>query len=451
MGVFSDRELAIGVWLIAFVGYVLYSKNLRPHIALVIRSFCSIYIVIPILGLGIWVTLLSCLLIEIELWNSGQYKNVALWFVVVGIYSLFQVTDSGKGGKYFKDTAADLVKATTLLEFVVAFYSFSFWFELVSVPIVTALFLMSAIAKKNEEHQLVAHILDKFIVGIGLCIIAYVGHLILTKPGEFFSEGTAYDFFVPLVLTLFIFPYLFLVMLYSEYERSFRRLHFILKDNELESYARKKSLFAFNFHLSHLKRWERYLRLQDASSKLDVDNSIERIQFLLRRDKKNIPVSYSQGWSHYEARRYLSGHGLMTTYYDHSFHGRWTASSEQLKLGDSIFCNKLTYHIDGDENSVQCLTLVLNVDDTSLLEAGIDEFKVVGDALVEAAVSSDKELSIKIDETKEVKEGENQTYTTELEGRQIMIQKLARDYRNAIELRLSIASDKESFKYIDSM
>lgn len=447
MNLFSGRELAIGVWIIIGFSYFIYSPKFRPHIKNIARSFFKIKILTPIIGLGIFVSIISYFLIEIGLWNFNQYKNAALWFILVGIYSLFQVADTNKGKRYLKGKLANLLKITTLFEFAVAFYSFSFWFELVFIPFMTFITLMSELSKNNKEHKIVSNVLDHFIMIIGFCIIIYISFLFASNPGEFFREDTAYDFLVPIFLTLGALPYLFMVMLYAEYESFFVRLNFIFKDRELKKFAKRKAMLHLNCRLSKLKRWEHYLSRHEIKSKDDINDSIKKIIFLTKRDKSDIPVKFDSGWSHFKARRYLKGFELMASYYDHLYDERWGASSESLKLGEGFFCNKIIYHVDGNKEAATCLTLVLEIEQPELFENDLKKFQEISNHLFKKSVSKDKTLSIKLEEAESNDGDICQTYITEIAQRYIMIQKLKSVYRDSFEIRLSFSIDKDSFRY----
>lgn len=451
MELFSSRELAIGFWLIVVLTYLVYSDSFRPHLKQVIQCFCNIYILAPIIGLGGYIIIVSYFLVEISIWNLNQYKNVTLWFLCVGIYSLFQVSDVGKGEKYLKDLVFDLFKITTLFEFVVTFHSFSFWFEIVFIPFVTLIMLVAAFSDNKKEHKIVSNFLGKVIEVIGGIVIIYVGYQLLYKPEEFFNEGTIYDFMVPIILTIVIFPYLYFIMLYAKYERIIVGLTIRLKDDELVRYTTRNIIFYFKFCMSCLDRWNRYITLHDVKSKSDIDKSIKRIIFLMKRDKLNIPVSFEKGWSHFDARRYLSKYGLLASYYDHLYDDKWTASSEYFKLGEGYFCNKIKYYIDGCEDAVKCLTLVLVVEDIPLFQEALNKFRDIGNYIFEKSISKDKELSIKTEEVEGEGDELYETNITEIEGRQIMIQKYKYINREEFELRLSFAVDKESFKYLDTI
>ena len=449
MELFSSRELAIGFWLIVVLTYLVYSESMRAHLKKLILCFCNIYILAPIIGLGGYITLVSYFLVEINIWNLNQYKNVTLWFICVGVYSLFQVSDVGKGEKYLKDLVFDLFKITTLFEFVVTFYSFNFWFEIVFIPFVTVIILVAAFSDNKPEYKIVSNFFNKVIEIIGVLVIIYVGYQLFYQTGEFLSEGTIYDFVIPIILTIAIFPYLYFVMIYIKYERIIVGLKIRLKDEGLVKYTTRNIIFYFKFCTNCLERWNRYITLHDINSKSDVDKSIKRIIFLMKRDKLNHPVSFKKGWSSFDARRYLTKYGLLASYYDHLYYDKWTASSEYLKLGEGFFCNKIKYYIDGGEDVVKCLTLVLEVEDIPSLQEALNKFQELGDYLLEQSISKDKKLSIKTEEL----EGDEfyETHITEIEGHQVMIQKSKYINREEFELRLSFAVDKESFKYIETI
>ena len=141
----------------------------------------------------------------------------------------------------------------------------------------------------------------------------------------------------------------------------------------------------------------------------------------------------------------------MTSYYDHLYDNKWTASSDYFKLGEGYFCNKIKYYIDGCEEAVKCLTLVLEVEDIPSFQEALNKFRDIGNSLVEKSISKDKELSIKAEEIEDEDNDLYESHFTEIEGRQVMIQKRKYINRDEFELRVSFAVDKESFKYTDTI
>lgn len=451
MEIFSSRELAIGFWLITFILCGLSSNKFRPILKSLVGSFFNKYIFIPVLGLGINVAAISYLLIEIDVWSFNQYKNVVLWFFIVGIYSLFQVVSANSKGQYLKDMFIDMFKLTTFFEFVITFYNFNFWFELIFIPVMSFVLLLAMFSERNKDHKVVADFFNWLIMIVGFCVVTYVCYQLLIDYEGFFNEGTVYDFIVPVFLTIGVFPYLYIISVYTVYERLFRRLDFKFKGEIFLSHMKSKVFFCFNFNLSHLKRWDRYVMIHGVKSKSEFDRSIKKVRSLLRKDKKRVFVAFNKGWSYYDSIRYLKGYSMVTSYYDHLYNGEWSASSESLKLGEGTFCNNITYHIDGDENAVKCLTLVMHVDDVELFDVALDKFREISDYLFRKAIPSGKGLSI---ETESVGGKETDIYQTnivELEGRQVMIQKRNHVGRDTFEVRFSLSVDKKSFKYLDTI
>jgi hypothetical protein len=244
---------------------------------------------------------------------------------------------------------------------------------------------------------------------------------------------------------------LYIISVYTVYERLFRRLDFKFKGKAFLAYMKTKVFFCFNFNLSHLKRWDRYVMIHGVESESEFDRSIKKVRFLLRKDKKRVFVAFNKGWSCYDSIRYLKGYSMETSYYDHLYNDEWSASSEALKLGEGSFCNNITYHIDGDENAVKCLTLVLDVEEVELFDVALDKFREISDYLFRKAMPSGKGLFIEAEGVEGKGDEIHQTHIVELEGRQVMIQKRKHVNRDTFELRLSFAVDKESFRYSDGI
>ena len=172
MDIFNNREIAIGIWLFVVTLLALLSKSIRKIFLESFPKFCKLFfsrwILIP-LGLAAgYIVLVVFILQKIEFWNSGLLKNTILWCISVPAVLMFRILPQDENS--FWNAIKDNFRVTVALEFVVAFYTFSLWVELLIVPVTTVLVIMQAVAEGKKDYKLVEKLLilllATFLVGL---------------------------------------------------------------------------------------------------------------------------------------------------------------------------------------------------------------------------------------------------------------------------------------------
>lgn len=114
-----------------------------------------------------------------------------------------------------------------------------------------------------------------------------------------------------------------------------------------------------------LKRWLRNIANKTPTDKLELQSSIKQIKYLASREKKPAVVPSTDGWSPYQARKFLTSKNLTPgDYHQDAFdESEWFASTSYLEIGTGIFPNNVAYYIEGDELIARKLKLVVNYND----------------------------------------------------------------------------------------
>jgi hypothetical protein len=130
------------------------------------------------------------------------------------------------------------ISLTIILEFIVGFYNFSLIWELILIPIVTFISLLSLVAemKKDEPNtKIVANILKGILTIIGFGILIYGIYQLSTNYTDFFTLSNLKSFLLPPIFTLLFLPLIYFTVLYIKYERAFmnlRRYQFLSADRK---------------------------------------------------------------------------------------------------------------------------------------------------------------------------------------------------------------------------
>lgn len=384
MDILNNREIAIALWLLAISIYIFSSSKMAEvrnafkgvMAALFVRQIMSVFCLM-VAYMAIVIYWLS----DLGLWNFEQLKNTVFWCVSVGFISLFKLEKIKEDKHFFKHSVTDNLKILAILQFVVGVYTFTLWVEVLLFPILTLLGSMLAITKKDKKHHQVKVFLEYCLSSYGVVLIVYTLYMLMTDFGGFGKEETAYDFFVPPLLTLCYLPFVFFMLVYSTYEQVFVRLRFSIQSRFHRYVAKVYAFILFNVRLSLLERWSFQVAKANIESHSDLVDTFKYI-FKVRNSEKNPKeVPKEQGWSPYKAKEFLVNERLSTGFYNKSFEDEWLASSSMEEFSDGIIPDNIAYYVEGSEGVAKVLKLKVNVNDASRTHQACEKLEAVAEAL----------------------------------------------------------------------
>ncbi|KHN93334.1 hypothetical protein BSK71_09640 [Pectobacterium actinidiae] len=390
MDILNDREIAIALWILAISVYIFFSSKMAEARsafkgvleALFVRQIISVFCLMVA-----YMAIVIYWLYELKLWNFEQLKNTVFWSISVGFMSLFNLEKIKRDKDFFKCSVLDNLKLLAILQFVVGVYTFSLWVETLLVPVLALLGAMLAIAETNRKNHQVKILLEYFLSSFGVVLIIYTLYMLMTDFGEFGKEKTAYDFFVPPLLTLCYLPFVFFMLVYSTYEQVSVRLRFSIKNRFHRYLAKFYAFILFNVRLSLLERWSFHVAKTNIESYSDLIDTFKYI-FKARYSEKNPKeVPPNQGWSPYKAKEFLVNEGLSTGFYNRSFEEEWFASSPMEKFSDGIIPDNIAYYVKGSEDVAKVLKLEVNVNDSSRTYQACEKLEAMAEALSISSLS----------------------------------------------------------------
>lgn len=367
MDFLSNREMAIALWVIAIFIYISLSTKMggvRKSFNRVITALFARQVILVFILMSIYVGVVVYFMFRAGLWNIGQIKNTIFWAVAVGFMSLVKLDSIKKDKSFFRKSVFENIKILAIIQFLVNFYVFSLWIELLLVPVLVIILVMSAIAELDEKLNQAKKFLDGVILFFGLLLIFYAAYMILNNFNDFAKRNTLYDFFVPPLLTLFYLPFIFLMMVYSIYEQVFIRLIFIIRDKRIRFVAKTYAILFFNFRLSRLERWINHISRREISSHEDLVKSFLYICKVKNQESSVSQVPFEEGWSPYIAKDFLFANGLKTGYYDIFYENEWQAISSMMEIGGGIIPDNMAYYVEGNESVAKKLKIKLNINDS---------------------------------------------------------------------------------------
>src|SRR5690606_34228123 len=170
----SNREISILIWsFVIFAVLIISSKGSFGKLLDVIKALFSKKFITFYITFLVYFFLIIFLLNKLSIWELGLYKDFIYWFLTTGIVLFFNSNNLNT----IKDFVKVILTATSLtiiLEFIVGFYNFSLIWELILIPIVTLISLLSLVAemKKDDPNtKVVANILKGILTIIGFGIL----------------------------------------------------------------------------------------------------------------------------------------------------------------------------------------------------------------------------------------------------------------------------------------
>lgn len=244
MDIFSTRELATAFWvgaiLIAVGMAIVTNKKIRQGFIGVLKCFFNRKLrklwEIYFLYIGIITLMFS----RSPIWKNIYLKDIILWTLFSGLTICMNAVAGEADEKYISKVLKDNIRFTVVTEFLLSTFTFSFWVELIIIPIMTAITLLDVVAAQKSETVAVHKLLQSVIAFIGLCLVFQTVKVGIREYRELNMVDTLVSFFIPMVYLLFVTPLEYVFELYSKYEMLFVRMCF--KEPRDKKVKRKRHL-----------------------------------------------------------------------------------------------------------------------------------------------------------------------------------------------------------------
>lgn len=269
--IFNNRELSLLFWIGAFLITLLLSKQIRQGFKGVLMALFAKQILISIIVMVLYISLIIFILFYIQFWDISLLKDTIFWTFGVAFILFFNFNKAIKEDNFFKKTILDNLKLILILEFILNLYAFSILKELIIVPILIFIMLLSTISESKKEYKSTKKLLDYLIAIVGIVYLIYAINNIINDFNGFATLTNLKSFLLPPILTIVFLPFIYFMALYSLYEDFFVRIKFGTYNNEkIEKYARKKIFNLCLLNFNKLKKVSNELMRFKAKNKYEV-------------------------------------------------------------------------------------------------------------------------------------------------------------------------------------
>lgn len=221
----TGRDSLLGIW-----------RTLRGKVLGIIIAF------------GLYVALVVLLAWRVGIWNPGLLKDTVAWFLLPGILLLFRFSDAYEGRRFYLRALVSVIGLTAIVEFYVTLAAFPLWVEILLLPALVFLGLLSAVAGMKPDTRPAKRFVDVLLGILGLAILIGTAAWLADHWATIDKAQLALSFALPIWLTVAALPFIFLFSLYANYETIFVRVDMAAQDDEQARRRAKLALIA-SFHL----------------------------------------------------------------------------------------------------------------------------------------------------------------------------------------------------------
>ena len=244
MDIFSTRELATAFWtgiiLVAVGMAIVTNKKERKSFIEVLKCFFGRKIRMLWEIYFLYIGIITFLFSRLPIWESIYLKDIIIWTLFSGLTICINAVAGEADEKYILKVLKDNIRFTMVTELLLSTFTFSFWVELIIIPITTVIVLFDTVAEHKSDAIAVHKLLQDMMAFAGLCVILQTVRVGILEYRELNVINTLVSFFIPIVYLLLVTPLEYAFELYSKYEMLFIQMHF--KEPRDKKVKRKRHL-----------------------------------------------------------------------------------------------------------------------------------------------------------------------------------------------------------------
>jgi hypothetical protein len=223
----NERQLATLIWLGLVLVLLIWYPKTRSSVRDLASTAVHPQIVIPVSALLGYVSGLAFAGWLLSLWTIELMTDTVFWWVGTALVLLVNIDRAWKTERFFRRTALGVVGASAFAEFFINdLFVFSLPVELVLLPVLSMLVMMSVVADRQPEFQSVKRLMDTVVALVGLGLAGYVGFRVVTAWSELNKADVLRSLALPVWLMLGMLPFIYVISLYATYQVAFTWIDF---------------------------------------------------------------------------------------------------------------------------------------------------------------------------------------------------------------------------------
>lgn len=240
---FSTREIATLIWLVIFAFYSLRKQKIRKAVKNVIKAACTAKLVIPFIVLLVYAVVITLKLSKLEVWKWQYIKDIAIWFVFVGIPLCYNATTQQDENHYLRNSLLENFQLMVIVEFLISEYTFSLGIELIILPVITILTIAATYTANKDQYKVINVVCFRLLGIAGLVFFAFAIKMAIDAYREIGMTEAIIKLIIPIVFFILYTPMAYLLAVYAKYEMLFLRMSFKSPNNKTIIRAHKQKIF----------------------------------------------------------------------------------------------------------------------------------------------------------------------------------------------------------------
>ena len=270
--VFSTREVAIAIYILLLIVFLLSNKQTRSIAINMIGNALKkpiITVFLIIVGYG---TIITLILSNFDFWKTIYLKDIIFWILFIGVPISFSAVEN-KEKDFFKSIVFRNFAFSALVEFVFGTFTLHFVVELILQPIV---FLLTAVQIKtmhDDENKQVNNICNWLLSIIGFVIIGLTIEEIVIQIRELNKFDLLISFLTPIVYSFVFVPLAYIIAVYAKYEDIFCMFWFNDRTTEkaIAKSRRKQAIKTCGLSYKKQKQFKKYCAIELTVNSTETD------------------------------------------------------------------------------------------------------------------------------------------------------------------------------------
>jgi len=340
------------------LAFSLTQKNLKDSFSKVLKAFKPISIWGPLVIGILWISLLLFLLNRLKIWDWSNLKTAVVWTLTFAFYSMLQANKIEFDKNYRHHLTIESFGLAAILMFIGSVYTLPLWAEFLIVPFAVFLTALQAVSATKSEFAIVTKFATQVLSFIGISYITYWSYRIYQAPDKLFTLANFTDFMLPIILTIWYLPFLFLWKLVMIYELLFVSLKRNIEETKLLRFAKIMAVLNLKWSLKAIDYFKKRIAVRSLTNKYEVVKELHWVKLVGLKEKYLTEDSHL-GWAPKNAMWFLADDGLEIKNYTEPFDNDWHGSATKKLKSGSLF-GTLKYSIDGKETHIVAIRLVMS-------------------------------------------------------------------------------------------
>ena len=146
-------------------------------------------------------------------------KITVFWYIGTGFKTLLRHKENSSKDA-IKNTLKENLRLAIIIEFVINFYTFNFWIELVLLPILVFISLMATSELLGERFKPVANVFNWVLAICGFSMLFFSLSELAQYPEKLQTVSTVVEWLLPLFLSIYYIPFVLGFTVFTVYENN---------------------------------------------------------------------------------------------------------------------------------------------------------------------------------------------------------------------------------------